>query len=92
MPFVTRYPLTASARAWLSAMFDVRLPELSVCPMISTVRLDIFASAPAIWSRIARPCGVSVALPVSNSIVRFASVWSSRPCSDALTRSPFLIV
>ncbi|VWC46416.1 hypothetical protein BLA6993_07477 [Burkholderia lata] len=73
-------------------MFDVRFPELSVWPMMSTVRFCIFASAAAIWSRISLPCGVSVALPVSNSIVRFASVWSSTPCSDADTRSPFLIV
>ena len=48
MLFVIRYPFTASARAWLSAMFDVRFPELSVWPMMSTVRFCYFDSAAAI--------------------------------------------
>ncbi|MCY1211125.1 hypothetical protein D9M72_228320 [compost metagenome] len=84
--------MTDSARDWLSARFDVRLPALSVWPTTATDLFVSFCRMGAISSRMARPLPVSVALPSSNSMVRLPSTWSTAICSDTGTRRLFLMV
>ncbi|MNT45181.1 hypothetical protein D3C72_1817480 [compost metagenome] len=84
--------MTASARAWLRFWLLARSPRLSVWPMMSTLRPASLCSAALISSRMARPDGVSVVLPLSNSMVRLASAPSRMFCSEADTRKPLLTV